>query len=180
MTIRMTFTRPTVAVLILLLIATPILAQAIKGFNSNAPLDYDADKIEVQDATGHIFLTGNVHIRQPGFDLRAQRITATFSKPNGGIQVNRVDAEGGVSATTPTQAAHGDAAIYDLDRKLITVVGGVDLQQGNDTLHGGRLVMDLNTGRSVVDGSAAGAVSNDPNSATGRVSGHFTVPQRKP
>lgn len=164
------------------LIGAPILAQVIKGFDANAPVDYDADRMDIQDEIGKVFLVGNVHIRQPGIELRAQKVTGSYTKPGGGIQLNRVDADGGVVFNTPTQVAHGDTAIYDLNQKLITVVGHVNLQQGSDTLNGQRLVIELATGRAVVDGQAAGGaqISEHPDGSNGRVSGHFLVPQRKP
>jgi lipopolysaccharide export system protein LptA len=51
------------------------------------------------------------------------------------------------------------------------------LTQGSNRLTGGRLVMDLNSGRSTVDGKSTGAPGAST-SSSGRVSGTFTVPQR--
>jgi len=51
--------------------------------------------------------------------------------------------------------------------------GGVTLQRGSDVLNGGRLVIDLNTGISSVDGNAAGNTGQ-----VGRVSGTFSVPEQ--
>ena len=63
--------------------------------------------------------------------------------------------------------------------RLITMVGGVTLQQGANQLSGGRLVIDLNSGRSVIDGSAVGAgPGNIQGGSGGRVTGRFTVPKR--
>ena len=63
-------------------------------------------------------------------------------------------------------------AIYDFNRRIITMVGNVRLQSGGDTLNGGRMVIDLNSGVSSVDGSAAGSASS-----SGRVSGSFAAPK---
>jgi lipopolysaccharide export system protein LptA len=49
------------------------------------------------------------------------------------------------------------------------MAGNVALNRSGDTLNGGRLVIDLNTGISSVDGRAGGG---------GRVSGSFSVPRR--
>jgi lipopolysaccharide export system protein LptA len=73
----------------------------------------------------------------------------------------------------------GRVAIYDLNSKLITMLGNVALTQGSSRLNGGRLVMDLNTGRSTVDGRASGGGVGVTGSAGGRVTGTFSVPQRK-
>ncbi|MDI1294514.1 MAG: OstA family protein, partial [bacterium] len=53
------------------------------------------------------------------------------------------------------------------------------LTQGANRLTGGRLVMDLASGRSTVDGRASGGTPGVAGNAGGRVSGTFTVPQRK-
>ena len=71
--------------------------------------------------------------------------------------------------------ATSNAAIYDLNSSLITLIGDVKLVQGANRLNGGRLVIDLNSGRSTINGGGAPGVTN----SGGRVTGTFTVPQRK-
>ena len=70
--------------------------------------------------------------------------------------------------------ATSNAAIYDLNANLITLIGGVNLTQGSNRLSGGRLVIDLNSGRSTINGGGAPGTT----SSGGRVKGTFTVPQR--
>jgi lipopolysaccharide export system protein LptA len=79
-----------------------------------------------------------------------------------------------VVVRSPSETARGDFGIYDLDRKLITLIGNVQLNRENNQLSGSRLVIDLDSGRAVVDGGPPGV-----NASGGRVSGHFTVPQRQ-
>jgi lipopolysaccharide export system protein LptA len=60
------------------------------------------------------------------------------------------------------------------------MAGNVRLNRGGDTLNGGRLVIDLRTGISSVDGRADGSSSVTGavgGSGNGRVSGSFSVPQ---
>jgi lipopolysaccharide export system protein LptA len=54
----------------------------------------------------------------------------------------------------------------------------VTLEQGANILRGGRLVIDLNSGRSIVDGRASGGAPGAVIGSNGRVTGRFTVPQR--
>ena len=82
---------------------------ALKGHNSNAPVDVTADRIEVQDRADRAMFAGNVQ-----------------------------------------------------------------LTRENNQVSGARLVIDLDSGRAVIDGGPPGV-----NSSGGRVSGHFTVPQRQ-
>jgi lipopolysaccharide export system protein LptA len=167
--------------------ATAALAQsqqqgvsALKGHNSNAPVDVTADRIEVQDRADRAIFAGNVHATQAEMTLDTERLTVSYSnKPGGagsttgGVQIHRLDAAGGVVVHSPSETAKGDFGIYDLDRKLITLIGNVRLTQNNNIVNGQRLVINLDSGRAVVDGGPPGV-----NQSGGRVTGHFTVPQK--
>ena len=74
---------------------------------------------------------------------------------------------------SPSETARGDFGIYDLNRRLITLIGSVQLQRGDSRISGGRMTIDLDSGRAVVDGGPRGAGESG-----GRVTGRFTVPQR--
>jgi lipopolysaccharide export system protein LptA len=166
------------ALLLALALAGPASAQALKGHNANAPVDVDADRIEVQDRADRAIFSGNVKVRQGGLSLDAARLTVAYSRAGGGPQIQRIDASGGVSVRSASESATGSFAIYDLNRRLITMIGGVTLNQGANVVRGGRLVIDLNSGRSVIDGSAVGGNPGITGSPGGRVSGRFSVPQR--
>jgi lipopolysaccharide export system protein LptA len=156
-------------------------AQVIKNHNSNAPVSFSAGAIELQDRADRVYLTGGVTATQAGLSMSASRLTAAYSS-SGGIDVHRLDAIGGVVITKEDLRATSDAAIYDLDSDLITLIGNVQLTQGSNRLNGGRIVIDLNSGRSTINGGGAPAVPSAPGvtqSPGGRVTGTFTVPQRK-
>lgn len=159
----------------------PAQAQALANHNSNAPVDFAANSIEVQDRADRVVIAGNVRVTQAGLTLTAQRMTVAYTR-TGGTDVNRLDATGGVTVTKGDETAKGNVAIYDLDRRLITMVGNVELRQGANRLSGGRLLIDLNSGRATVDGrgAARGPDGNAIQGGTGgRVTGTFTVPERK-
>ena len=149
-------------------------AQSIRNHNSNAPVDFSAASMELQDRADRVVLSGGVTAIQAGLTLKASRVTAAYSS-NGGVDVNRLDATGGVTVTKDDLRATSSSAIYDLDSSLITLIGNVNLVQGGNRLTGGRLVIDLNSGRSTITG---GGVPGTTNSG-GRVTGSFSVPQRK-
>jgi lipopolysaccharide export system protein LptA len=155
---------------------------ALKGHNSNAPVDVTAERIEVQDRADRAIFAGNVRATQADMTLETERLTVAYSsKPGGagsgsgtgGVQIHRLDAAGGVVVRSPSETAKGDFGIYDLDRRLITLIGNVQLTQGRNLVAGQRLVINLDSGRAVVDGGPPGV-----NSSGGRVTGHFTVPQK--
>jgi lipopolysaccharide export system protein LptA len=145
---------------------------ALKGHNADAPIDVTADRIEVQDRADRAIFAGNVHVRQASLTLDTDRLTVAYSSA-GGIEIDRLDASGGVTVRSPSETARGDFGIYDLDRKLITLIGGVVLTRGGSRVMGSRLMIDLDSGRAVIDGGPPGVGASG-----GRVTGHFTVPQR--
>lgn len=153
-------------------------AQAIAGHNSNAPVSYAADRIELQDRQNRVILSGNVDITQAGLRVRSARTLVNYSDA-GRLSIQRITATGGVQVTRGNEAASGDVAVYDFNRRIITMAGNVRLRRGGDTLNGGRLVIDLTTGVSSVDGRASGSSSvtgEVSNAGSGRVTGTFSVP----
>ena len=155
--------------------AGPALGQAVsalKGHNSNAPVDVEADRIEVQDRADRAIFSGNVRATQAELTMTSARLTVAYAGGASGTQIKRLDASGGVTVRSPSETARGSVAIYDLDRRLITMLGNVSLVRGPNTVNGGRLVIDLNSGRSTIDGQG---VSGGSGTGSGRVTGRFTV-----
>lgn len=145
----------------------------LKNHNTDAPVDFAASRIEVQDRANRVIFSGNVQARQGNLQLSAARITVAYASAGGDTQIQRMDASGGVTLRSPTETASGQFAIYDIPRRIVTLVGGVSLTQGANLVRGGRLVLDLDSGRAVMDGGSAGSPGQ-----TGRVTGRFTVPRR--
>jgi lipopolysaccharide export system protein LptA len=168
----------------LALVTGPALAQS--RHDSAAPVDVAASHIELQDKANRAILSGDVRIRQGEMTLTAPRVTVSYTGQitDGSPEVSRMDAAGGVTVTRPDQSARSQYAVYDLNRRVITMVGGVTLRQGANNVSGGRLSIDLDTGRATIDGSGVGgggaAAPGQPGlqSRGGRVTGRFSVPKR--
>jgi len=156
--------------------AQALSAQSLGAHNSNAPVDYAADRIELQDKQNRVVLSGNVDITQADLRLRAARTTVAYTDAKD-VKIQRIDATGGVVVTRGDERASGDVAVYDFNSRIITMVGNVALRRSGDTLNGGRLVIDLNTGISSVDGRAGRGVGGSGSNG-GRVSGTFAVPKK--
>jgi len=160
------------------------LAAATKvSHDSDSPVDFSADHGDLQDKQGRAVLTGNVVVTQAELRLTADRTLMAYTN-NGKVTLQRVDATGHVVVTRPGERASGDVGVYDLNRKLITMVGHVVLNRSNgDVLNGGRLVIDLNTGVSTMDGHSSTPAGTDgapglTGAGSGRVSGTFNVPRK--
>jgi lipopolysaccharide export system protein LptA len=149
---------------------------ALRGHNSDAPVDVAADRIEVQDRADRAVFSGNVVVHQGNLTLNTERLSIAYTNA-GGVQIERLDASGGVTVRSPSETARGQFGIYDLNRRIITLLGGVTLIRGSSQVRGARLVLDLDSGRAVMDGAAVGAAGTT-RAAGGRVSGTFTVPKR--
>jgi lipopolysaccharide export system protein LptA len=152
----------------------PEIGAGLRNHDTNAPVDVGADRAEVDDRANRATISGNVDVRQARLRLQAARVTINYD--GGANKIQRIDASGGVTVTSPSETIRGNTAIYDLKAKIITLLGNVSLQNPDGRVNGGRLVYDLRSGRAVMDGGAPGA----PGSAsptTGRVTGRFTVPQ---
>lgn len=150
-------------------------ATALRNHNTSAPVNVAADRIEVQDRADRAVFSGNVVAQQADMTLSAARVTLAYANTSG-IQIKRIDASGGVTVRSPSETAKGSYAIYDLENRLITMLGGVTLIRGDSHVSGSRLVIDLTTGRAVMDGGAGRGATT---TSGGRVTGTFTVPQRQ-
>lgn len=163
-------------------VAAPALAQsALKGHDADAPVDVTSDRIELQDRDNRAVFVGRVHMVQGDMTMDAPRVTVAYRKAasaGADPEISRIDASGGVTVVDPGERAKGSFGIYDLDRRLITLIGGVSLIRGTSVVNGARLVIDLNTGRSTVDGNAVGGPAGTAAGAGGRVTGRFSVPKR--
>jgi lipopolysaccharide export system protein LptA len=150
-------------------------AQGIAGFNSNQPVNYAADRIELQDRQNRVVLSGDVVITQGDLKLTAGRTTVAFTD-TGSLKIQRIDATGGVTVNRGNESARGAAGVYDFNRRVIILSGDVALRRGGDTLNGARLTMDLNTGLSTVEGGGGGSTTGTQG---GRVTGQFSVPDQQ-
>ena len=148
---------------------------ALKGHDTDAPVDVAADRIEVQDRADRAIFSGNVEVRQGDLQLSTSRLTVAYANADG-IEIERLEASGGVTLRSPSETARSQYAIYDLNRRLVTMIGGVTLNRGQSHVRGGRLVLDLDSGRAVMDGGTAGAPGT--RDTGGRVTGRFSVPRR--
>ena len=141
-------------------------ADGLGPHDSTAPVNYEADRIELQDKINRVSLSGNVVITQGDLTMHAPRALVAYTN-NGSMQIQRLDATGGVLVTRGDETTRGDVATYDFNARIITMVGHVTIQRGTgDVQHSGRLVINLNTHLTTTDSGPGG-----------RVSGTFAVPK---
>lgn len=181
------FLVPTHALAILLVLPAlvhvgPAAAQtsALAKHNTEAPVDFDADHVEVRDNDQQALLTGSVRITQGTLTLTADQVKMFYRRaPGKQPEIQRMDAQGNVKLTSPSERASGRYGIYDVTQRIITLSGNVVLTRGESVLRGQRLSIDLDSGRSTLDSASGSTGSKSLAPASGgRVSGRFVVPPR--
>lgn len=147
------------ALLAALLLPAAALAQAQVPFaglsiDRLAAVEIAAETLDVDQEAGTALFAGEVVVEQGTLRLAADRLRVAYgSAPDGGRgRISRLVADGNVTLTTPQDRAEAAQADYDLDAGVLTLSGGVRLEQGGNLLTSDRLVIDLATGTGRMDG----------------------------
>jgi lipopolysaccharide export system protein LptA len=136
--------------------------------DSKLPLDISALNTEQFQQEHRAVWWGDVEAIQGASRLNTPRLTAFFTPrdpnapkaPAGAAdsdmgKVERIEAEGPVYYTTPTQRAKGDHATYISADDTITMTGNVVLVQDKNVATGDKLVIEQKTGHSTLTSSAS-------------------------
>jgi lipopolysaccharide transport protein LptA len=125
-----------------------------------APVDIEADRLDVDDRTRTATFRGAVRAAQGGFLMRAAEIVAHYSGGGGLAMAERAGAAGNsalsriearrdvVITSKEGQKATGDRAVFDTETNTVTLSGRVIVSQGKNVIEGERLVIDTVTGLS--------------------------------
>lgn len=154
------------AALIALVFAVPATAQTninLGGIaaDPSAPVEVTADNLNVDQDTGSAVFSGNVVIGQGDLRLSAPSVQVTYAADSGDI--TRLQATGGVTFTTATEAAEAQSADYNLASGLLTLNGDVLLTQGQSALSADSMVLDLNAGTAQMNGRVRTVFQQDGN-----------------
>src|SRR5215469_15398689 len=139
------------------------------------PVQIEAATLEVRDKEKKAMFSGNVQVVQGDTTMKCQRLVVFYGeeigiaqngnppppKPAGDSKkspqnIRRIEARGGVTVVTKDQNASGDLGVYDLLAKTITLTGNVVVSQGQNVIHGERVVVDTVTGNAKVESSGQG------------------------
>jgi lipopolysaccharide transport protein LptA len=127
----------------------------------NAPMDIEADTLDVNEAEKRAVFHGNVRSKQGDFVVRTVEMVAFYSGRAGlGLsgggeeassktpsQLTRVEAKQKVLITSKDgQTATGDWAIFDTKANTVLLGDDVTISRGKDVAQGPRLKIDLTTG----------------------------------
>lgn len=141
----------------LLVLAAPAAAQqstiAFGGLDqsSGLPIEVVSDRLEVDQNTGDALFTGNVVATQGEMVLTGERVRVFYSQGEN-RRITEVHAFDNVTLVTPTEAAEGQKAVYNVDTGDIVMTEDVLVTQGQSAIAGTRLVVDLETGLGQMEG----------------------------
>ena len=140
---------------------------AVQGFSQNRdkPVQIEATTLEVREKDKVATFSGAVKVVQGDTTMRCKSLVVFYEQgnettgvktaqpgPGGKQSVKRLEAKGGVIVTQKDQTATGDTATFDMHANTITLIGNVTVTQGPNVISGERLVVDLTTGVSKVEG----------------------------
>ena len=112
-------------------------------------------------------------VAQGDIKLRANTVRLNVVGKNN--SPDKIYANGNVVVDSPTSGtATGDAAVYDVNPRLVTLTGHVVLTRAKDVMRGTQLTVNLVTGQATL---GAKPVPGAPTVSGGRVQGVFTPSQ---
>lgn len=116
----------------------------------SAPVEISADSLQIDQATGHAQLRGNVFVSQGDLQFTAPEVDVVYSTDES--RVSKMYGKGGVSIVSGQDTAKAQNAEYDLDTGLIHMDGNVSLLQGINTITAQRMTVDLDSSKAELHG----------------------------
>jgi lipopolysaccharide export system protein LptA len=139
----------------------------------NCEVSLDADKVSDDQKAGQMTASGNAIVTQCDMKLHADAIV--YDRKS-----QKINATGHILVVSERAGVvSGDAGIYDMTKKLVTLTGRVVLKQGKNVLSGTHATYNVTTGIAQVDagnpnGTQTGATTNG-----GRVHAILSPPPAK-
>jgi lipopolysaccharide export system protein LptA len=155
----------------------------IQDQNKDQPIQIESATLEVRDKDKMATFAGDVQVVQGDMTIKCQTLVVFYGAghasgagetvasaattprgargqqgspvPQGAQDIRRIEARGGVTVNSKDQNASGDLGVYDLKKKTITLTGNVVVSQGQNVLHGDRVVVDTTTGNAHIDSGGA-------------------------
>ena len=146
-------------------------------------MQIEAATLEVRDKSKTATFSGNVQVVQGDTTMKCQSLVVFYGQevgigggtatpvttakstpgmPQGAQNIRRIEARGGVTVITKDQNASGDLGIYDLKTKTITLSGNVVVSQGQNVIHGEKVVVDMVTGNARVESGSSNGGAGAP------------------
>src|SRR5271156_1117334 len=160
--------------------APPVQSLLQGGQDKEQPVQIEAASLEVRDKNKMATFSGDVQVVQGDTTMKCQKLvvfygqevgiaqagapapdakpapTSALPGPKGAQNIRRIEARGGVTVITKDQNASGDLGVYELLAKTIKMTGNVVVSQGQNFIHGERVVVDTVTENARVESNNQG------------------------
>ncbi len=139
-------------------LATAQTQMALGGLTADpsAPVEVTAESLSVDQATGRATFEGDVLIGQGDMKISAATVEVVYDDASG--EIARLEAVGGVTFVTATEAAEADSAVYDISGGMLTLIGDVLLTQGRTALSSQRMEINLAAGTAQLTGGVRSVI----------------------
>lgn len=128
--------------------------------DSSLPVEVTADNLNVNQNDGTAVFTGNVLIGQGAMRLSAPRVLVVYLEDQTGIA--RLQATGGVTLVSGTDAAEAARADYNVQTGMIEMQGDVLLVQGTSALTADTMFVDTAAGTARMNGRVKTVLQQAP------------------
>jgi lipopolysaccharide export system protein LptA len=114
------------------------------------------EKFEYWTVEGKFSAIGGAKVTRGTDTLEADKVSAVMKNDSKGKRVlDRLEAEGNVVITTPTENVTGQKGVYTASTNMAQLSGGVKITRGPNVLEGEHAEVDLTTNTSRIFGSKA-------------------------
>ncbi len=116
--------------------------------NSREPINIRSDTLSLDYRAKSALFSGHVHAVQAGGELTSHTLTVLYG--NDFHDIRQMVADGNVRMSQGTRWATGDHAILDEGAHTVVLTGSPVAHDGSDQITGSRIIVHLDTGKSVV------------------------------
>jgi lipopolysaccharide export system protein LptA len=122
------------------------------GGTQKGPVNIQSDGLNLDYKNNWVLFHGHVHAVQAGGELNSDSLKVKYGKDFSEVQ--QMVADGNVRISQGTRWATSDHAVLDQAVHTVTLTGSPVVHDGNDSVVGKKIVMNLITGKSEVTGGA--------------------------
>ncbi len=120
-------------------------------FDSGLPIEVTSDVLNVTQESNTAVFLGNAKAVQGDMRLAAEEILVKYDQGQGGIEF--VEATRNVVFTNGAEIAEANKGVYRLGSGEVVLTGNVLLLQGQNTISGDALTLDLTTNKGSMRGN---------------------------
>lgn len=129
-------------------------AELFNFSQGSGPLKIKSDNMTFDQKDKSVVFTGHVHADRGDGELTSNALHVLFVNERL-HDVSEMIAEGNVRISQGARYATSDRAVLDQAKHLVVLTGNPVVHDGTDEIAGSRITVDLNSGRSVVEGARA-------------------------